>query len=160
MTKTVHGVDHVDKPLVGALLRRPFVATRAHVVEQLRAAGYDDLQPAHLAVFQHPGPEGRSPGDLARSAHATKQAMNNLLAQLERTGYLVREVNPANRRERVVALTPRGREAVAVIRRAVAGLEDGWRDELGARDYDRLRGLLERLNGLVAEETTSPLPPT
>ncbi|WP_460786361.1 MarR family winged helix-turn-helix transcriptional regulator [Nocardioides maradonensis] len=160
MAKTVHGVDHGDKPLVGALLRRPFVTTRAHVVEELRAAGFEDLQPAHLAVFQHPGPDGRSPGDLARGAHATKQAMNNLLAQLERAGYLTREVNPDNRRERVVALTPRGHDAITVIRRAIAGLEAGWRDELGARDYDRLRALLERLNGLVAEETTSPLPPS
>ncbi|HWU23798.1 MAG TPA: MarR family transcriptional regulator, partial [Nocardioides sp.] len=91
MSKTVHGVDHADKPLIGALLRRPFMATRGHVVEELRAAGFADLQPAHLAVFQHPGPDGRSPGDLARGARASKQAMNNLLAQLERAGYLARE---------------------------------------------------------------------
>jgi DNA-binding MarR family transcriptional regulator len=158
MTTTVHGVDHADKPLVGALLRRPFVATRAHVVERLREAGFEDLQPAHLAVFQHPGPDGRSPSDLARGAHATKQAMNNLLAQLERSGYLRREVNPGNRRERIVALTERGRDAVTVIRSAVTELEGGWREELGARDYDRLRALLERLNGLVADEATSPFP--
>jgi DNA-binding MarR family transcriptional regulator len=149
MASKVHALDHGDKasaPLVGALLRRPFYAARSHVMSELHAAGFTDLQGAHLAVFQHPGPEGRSPGDIARAAGATKQAMNNLLTQLERCGYLTREVNADNRRERVVALTNRGHETIDAIRTAVAGMESRWSRDLGARDYAQLRTLLERLN--------------
>lgn len=152
MTKKVHGLDHGGNgspPLIGALLRRPFLSVRAQIVQDLREAGFADLQAAHLAVFQHPGPEGRSPGDLARSADASKQAMNNLLAQLERAGYLEREVNPDNRRERTIRLTERGREVIAVIRGSVDRVESGWRDEFGDADYGRLRSLLERLNAVV-----------
>jgi DNA-binding MarR family transcriptional regulator len=155
MAETVHGIDHprngVATPLVGALLRRPFLAARAHIVEELRAAGFSDLQPAHLAVFQYPGPHGKSPGEIARGAHASKQAVNNLLAQLEQSGYLRRQVNPGNRRERVVELTSRGHAAIAAMRAAVEDLEQRWRVELGAAEFDRLRELLERLNQ-VAEE--------
>lgn len=149
MFRTVHGIDKGGNgsPLIGALLRRPFLASRAHIVAALHDAGFTDVQPAHLAVFQHPGPEGRSPGDIARTALATKQAINNLLTQLENAGYVLRRVSEANRRERVVELTPRGREVVVAIRKAVRAVEARWRRALGAEDYAQLRLLLERLNG-------------
>jgi DNA-binding MarR family transcriptional regulator len=152
MKSTVHGVDqggNGSHALIGALLRRPFLSVRTQIVEDLRVAGFGDVQAAHLAVFQHPGPEGRSPGELARGAGASKQAMNNLLAQMERAGYLDREVNPENRRERTIRLTDRGREVIRVIRASVDRVESGWRAEFGDADYRRLRSLLERLNDMM-----------
>lgn len=153
MGGTVHGIDHAHNasgpPLVGALLRRPFMAARAQIVDHLHAAGFADLLPAHLAVLQYPGPHGRSPGEIARAANASKQAINNLLAQLERAGYLSRLVNPDNRRERTVELTSRGHAAIAAIRVAVQQIEQHWQSELGSAAYERLRALLERLNQLV-----------
>ncbi|MGN6722502.1 MAG: MarR family winged helix-turn-helix transcriptional regulator [Marmoricola sp.] len=153
MKPTVHGVDqggNGSSPLIGALLRRPFLAARAQIVDDLKAAGFADVQGAHLAVFQHPGPEGRSPSDLARSADASKQAMNNLLAQLERAGYLERAVNPDNRRERTIRLTSRGREVISVIRGAVSRVEAQWRSDLGRDEYEQLRSLLQQLNAMIA----------
>jgi DNA-binding MarR family transcriptional regulator len=128
------------------------MAARSHIVEQLHAAGFVDVLPAHLAVFQHPGPHGRSPGDLARAANVSKQAVNNLLAQLERAGYLERLVNPDNRRERTIALTSRGHAVVKTIRGAVRQIERRWRAALGTREYERLRLLLEQLNHIIAED--------
>jgi DNA-binding MarR family transcriptional regulator len=156
MARTVHAMDHshngVGEPLVGALLRRPFLAVRNHIVDALHEAGFTDLAGAHLAVFQYPGPDGRSPGDLARSADSTKQAINNLLAQLERAGYLQRDVNPANRRERVIRLTARGRRVISTIRDAVAEIESSWRRALGSDAYAQLRALLEQLNAVITTE--------
>ena len=154
MARTVHGIDQERnaRPLVGALLRRPFLAARVHIVHELHAAGFTDLQAAHLAVFQYPGPHGRSPGDIARSADASKQAINNLLAQLEQLGYLRRAINPDNRRERVVELTRRGGSAINTIRSAVADLEQQWQKQLGRTEYERLRALLERLNHVLDDE--------
>lgn len=152
MKQTVHGVDqdgNESPPLVGALLRRPYLEVRSRIVADLKSAGFPDIQAAHLAVFQHPGPEGRSPGELARAAGASKQAMNNLLAQLEQSDYLTRGVNPDNRRERTIRLTPRGRDLIKVIRRSVDGIEAHWRTEFGDADYERLRSLLLRLNTFV-----------
>ena len=48
-----------------ALLRRPAVIVRHEVMAALHAAGFDDVLPAHLGVFQHPGPDGQRPGVLA-----------------------------------------------------------------------------------------------
>lgn len=137
-------------PLVGALLRRPFMAVRTQVIGSLREAGFDDLQPAHLAVFQFPGPVGRSPSELAADASISKQAMNNLLAQLEAGGYLVRTVNPANRRERLIELTERGTAAMQVMRTSIGTLERRWATALGEGDYQELIGALVHLNEHIA----------
>ena len=149
MTPIVHGVDdggNPSPPLVGALLRTPFMVVRAEIISRLHAAGFSDLQPAHLAVFQHPGPDGRTPGDVARSALASKQAMNNLLKQLETGGYLRRDVSAANRRERTITLTPRGHATIAAIRTAIASVEEQWQRALGGERYAQLRALLVQLN--------------
>jgi len=154
MARTVHGIDHEGNvggpPLIGALLRRPFLASRARIVAALHEAGFTDIQSAHLAALQYPGPDGRSPSDIARSALASKQAMNNLLTQLEKAGYLTRVVSAANRRERTVALTHRGREVVATIREAVMAVEAEWKKALGTGEYQRLRSSLEALNGALS----------
>jgi DNA-binding MarR family transcriptional regulator len=131
---------------VGALLRRPYLAVREHIVEDLRAAGYDDIQAAHLAVFQHPGPNGKSPSQIARAASSTKQAMNNLLTYLERAGYLSRHPSEANGRERVIELTPKGAAVTRTIRASITDLENQWRTALGARRYDQMRTGLQLLN--------------
>jgi DNA-binding MarR family transcriptional regulator len=153
MPQTVHGLDQEGKqpppPLVGALLRRPYLVVRAHIVRRLQAAGYTDFLPAHMAVFQYPGPHGRSPSDIARASSSSKQAINNLLTQLEKSGYLTREPNPDNRRERVVLLTSRGHGLIPIIRGAVTELEDEWCAQLGERGYEQLRTLLRKLNAAL-----------
>jgi DNA-binding MarR family transcriptional regulator len=130
---------------VAALLRRPSVLVRHRVIEALTDAGFDDVLPAHLGVFQYPGPDGRSPGVLAARTHASKQAMNHLLHQLESSGYLVRETHPLDRRTRVVRLTERGWSALTVIRETALDLEAEWVAAVGERTYDDLQRSLAAL---------------
>ncbi len=78
------------QPLVGALLRRPLQRVRRQIHASVVANGFTDIHPAHLNVFQYPGPRGVRPSELARAADMTKQAMNHLLGQLTDRGYLER----------------------------------------------------------------------
>jgi DNA-binding MarR family transcriptional regulator len=133
-------------PLVGALLRRPFFTMRSRIVLALHEEGFTDLQASHLAAFQYPGPQGRSPLELARNAQVSKQVMNHLLTQLERAGYLERVVNPDNQRQRLVELTTRGHDVVAAIRAAVADVEEEWQAILGPARYGELREALHELS--------------
>jgi DNA-binding MarR family transcriptional regulator len=94
-------------------------------MHDLHAAGFDDVLPAHLGVFQHPGPDGQRPGQLAMRTRASKQAMNHLLHQLESSGYLLRESVSDDRRIRVVRLTERGSAAQSVIQQTIARLVAG-----------------------------------
>ena len=46
-------------PLIGALLRVPWEAVQRHMLERLHEHGFDDLDAAHLTVFQYPGRRAR-----------------------------------------------------------------------------------------------------
>jgi DNA-binding MarR family transcriptional regulator len=138
-------------PPVPALLRRPATMVRHQMMDRLHTAGFRDILPAHLGVFQYPGPEGQRPGVLAARTLASKQAMNHLLHQLETAGYLLREGHPLDRRTRVVRLTERGWAAVDVIRSTAVEIEDAWRQSLGERAYADLQHALFRLESVLDE---------
>ncbi|HEY6067463.1 MAG TPA: MarR family transcriptional regulator [Gaiellaceae bacterium] len=133
-------------PLIGALLRIPWEAVQHHMLERLHEHGFDDLDAAHLNVFQYPGPQGARPSELAARLRISKQALNYLLGELERLDYLERRPDPDDLRSKRVALTPRGTSAIHVIREAVSELEDAWAGQLGRKRFEDLRGLLVELN--------------
>jgi DNA-binding MarR family transcriptional regulator len=133
-------------PLIGALLRIPWEAVQRHMLDRLHEHGFDDLDAAHLNVFQYPGPQGARPSELAARLRISKQALNYLLGELERLDYLERRPDPDDLRSKRVALTRRGTSAIHVIREAVAELEDAWAEQLGRKRFDELRRLLLALN--------------
>ena len=136
----------VGPPLIGALLRMPWEAVQRRMLERLHERGFDDLDPAHLNVFQYPGPQGARPTELATRLRISKQALNYSLGQLERLGYLERQQDPDDLRSKRVALTRRGTSAIDVIREAVAEVETAWAEQLGPERFAQLRGLLLELN--------------
>jgi DNA-binding MarR family transcriptional regulator len=139
-------VHRADGPLIGALLRMPVDAIRWRILEDLHAAGFSDVVPAHFAVWRYPGPQGRRPSELALEAGITKQAMNYLLGELETAGYLIRKPDPADGRSRQVELTERGRALLRTLRRTVAAIEHEIAQDLGVERLDELRSLLRALN--------------
>ena len=133
-------------PLIGALLRVPWEAVQRHMLERLHERGFDDLDAAHLNVFQYPGPQGARPSELAARLRVSKQAVNYLLGELERSGYVERHPHPDDQRSKRIALTDRGTTAVGVIREAVGEVEAAWAERLGANRFAQLRALLVELN--------------
>ncbi len=116
------------------------------MLEGLHKNGFDDFDAAYLAVFRYPGPQGARPTDLAAQLGVSKQALNYLLRELERLGYLEREPHPDDLRSKRITLTERGVAAVRVIRESVAEAEAVWREQLGATRFAQLRELLVELN--------------
>jgi len=133
--------------LIGALLRMPFETVRARMLQRLHEDGFTDLQPAHLNVFQWPGPDGATPSELAARLGISKQALNYLLGELERLGYLERRPHPDDLRSKRIAVTRRGMDAIRVIREAVEEVEAEWAQQLGRKRFEELRSLLAELNG-------------
>ena len=78
------------------------------MLQALQENGFDDIDGPQLAVLLWPGPDGMRPSDLAARMKVTKQALNYLLGDLERLGYLERHPDPDDLRSKLVALTPRG----------------------------------------------------
>jgi DNA-binding MarR family transcriptional regulator len=150
---TIEPEHPVGPPLIGALLRRPVDAVLDRMLAGLHEDGFTDLNAAHLPLLRYPGPENRRPSELASDARMTKQAMNYLLGEFERLGYLTRRDDPEDRRSKRIHLTERGHAVVRTIRRTVGRIEAELEQELGPARFVRLRELLTDLNGtsLVGE---------
>jgi DNA-binding MarR family transcriptional regulator len=136
-------------PLIGALLRVPWEAVQGHMLRRLNEQGFDDLDAAHLNVFRYPGPQGARPSELAAELGVSKQALNYLLGELERSGYIERHPHPDDQRSKRIALTDRGTAVVHAIRDAVREVEATWADRLGADRFAELRTLLVELNDVA-----------
>src|SRR5215469_12799713 len=145
----------VGPPMIGALMRLPWEAVSRRMLQALRENGFDDIEGPQLGVLLWPGPEGMRPSDLASRMKVTKQALNYLLGDLERLGYLKREPDPDDRRARRIALTDRGRALIPIIRAAVSQTESDWAAALGEDRFDELRQLLVELNQIAGRETAS-----
>src|SRR5881227_410849 len=141
--------EAVGPPLIGALLRMPWEAVQRHMLARLHERGFTDLDAAHLNVFQYPGPQGARPSELAVRLGISKQALNYLLGELERLGYLERRPDADDLRSKRVALTRRGTSAIRVIRDAVGEIETIWAHQLGPKRFAQLHNLLLDLNQLA-----------
>ena len=137
--------DYVADPLIGPLLRIPLQSIRAHMLERVRAAGFDDIAPAHFNILQHPTPDGLRPSEVAARGQMTKQAANRLIRHLEDHGYIKLEPDPTDQRARVVRLTKRGRRLIREIRMAVEEVEAEWEERLGRKRLGALRAILKEL---------------
>jgi DNA-binding MarR family transcriptional regulator len=141
----------MDKPLLTTLTRRAHLMMRRRIYADVRAAGFADLTPAHLYVFQQPGPDGLRPTDLAVRMNMTKQATNHLLSGLEARGYIQRVPAPEDGRGKVLRLTGRGRQVVDLMQESSRRLEAEWSKHVGNRALEQLRQQLVELTTIGDE---------
>ena len=125
-----------------ALLRLASEVGQTSLYERLEAVGYKELRPTHFRLLRYPGLEGVRPTELAQRLGTSKQAVNPLINDLERWGYLQRRPDPTDQRGRVLCLTDRGRELMATIKELHGEIEADWEAELGRRRYQTLRSAL------------------
>jgi len=138
--------ESLGPPLIGALLRQPWEAVQQHMLQRLHANGFADFDASYLIVFQYPGPQGQRPSELAARLRISKQALNHLLGQLERRGYVKRQTGDNDGRSKRITLTARGIKAATTMRQAVSELEESWADQLGPKRFNQLRTLLHDLS--------------
>ncbi|MDX8526917.1 MarR family winged helix-turn-helix transcriptional regulator [Mesorhizobium sp. MSK_1335] len=131
--------------MIGALLRVPATAIHRKLIRELRASGFEDLSPPHIAVIQYPGPDGMRPSALAERAAMSKQAMNQLLKTLEGMGYITRSVASDAAGGTVVNFTDRGRAAYQKMADILLDIEREWAEELGEKRFHELKRLLGEL---------------
>ncbi|MFB8245599.1 MarR family winged helix-turn-helix transcriptional regulator [Streptomyces sp. NPDC055952] len=141
------------------------------VQADLAAQGYGDLRMSHGYVFQHLVDGRPTVSDLAARLDMTQQGASKAVAELERLGYVERLPSPRDARIRHVALTAKGRDAVAAARQARERLEARLRerseraavDGAGGTAFDVTRAvlvdLLGELGGTAAVHRRDVRPP-
>jgi DNA-binding MarR family transcriptional regulator len=102
------------------LLRQAWQALSGAMEMAMRPHGLTVAQYGVLSVLRHePGASG---ADLARACNTTPQAMNGVLATLERESLIERRQHPTHGRILQVTLTEEGRRRLGAADPAVRGL--------------------------------------
>lgn len=141
------------------LLGWAFQLVVGEFVRRLDVAGYADLRPVHGLVFQALRGGGATSTELASTLGVTKQAAGQIVAELERKGYLRRAEHPAGGRRRLVVLTDKADRHLAVAGELLRELEAELAGRLADPDLAELRGDLAALVRTLAGNTLPPLRP-
>ncbi|OBG38036.1 MarR family transcriptional regulator [Mycobacterium alsense] len=141
------------KPTVPALVNSVAAAGVPRLRAAFAAAGLDGIRPAQAVALVPLRAGGLHASDLADRLKVSRQAVAQGVASLERHGYVTRVADPGDARARIIELTPRGRQALRVMRSYALDLEKRWERVLGAR---RLGELREALQLLLSSEAEAP----
>ena len=135
-----------NAPYVGALLRLAHQVARSRLLQGLVDRGLGDIDAAYFSLFQYPAIDGMRPIALAKQLGVSKQALNHLLGQLEKLGYLQRRRDPESGHT-LIHYTERGWLAIESNIASVRQLEAEWQRQLGKQRFADLKETLRELTG-------------
>ncbi|UWD82938.1 MarR family transcriptional regulator [Curtobacterium flaccumfaciens] len=101
--------DTTEQWPLGRLLSAAARAVERDWDERLRAIGLSHAAVVAIDILIRTGPTGAD--TIARTARVQPQTMSRTLERMERDGLVERTPHPADRRRRVVSVTPAGRSA-------------------------------------------------
>ena len=140
-----------EVPNTAVLMFIAYRAAESEVMAVLAAGGADDVTVAQSRLLARLEPRGMRLTKLAESAGVTKQTAGALVDQLERSGHLLRTVDPTDGRARLISLSEKGLALSRAAAIAAGRVEHRWREHLGDKAFDQMR------DGLVAlREITDP----
>jgi DNA-binding MarR family transcriptional regulator len=139
--------DESEVPLP-ALLARAKDITIELLHRRLGDEGFEGIRYRHGSVFRFIDPEGSRLTALAERSGLTKQALGEVVGELERLGYVERTADPADRRAKIIRLTERGTKGQVAAARILGDIEQRWALHLGQDWIDMLRRTLEEIIAL------------
>lgn len=113
------------------------------MVALLVDSGWNQIPKSNSLVFPHLLKEGVRPAEIARRAGVSRQAIHQVIGDLQRKGLVQMRPDPTNRRAKLVFLTKRGREFEEAVGKAEARVEQELSDRIGRREVRLLRNALE-----------------
>ena len=128
--------------MIAQQLQRGF---EAECFARLAAAGFTGLRMRHSVLLDILGPGGGRITGLAAELGMTKQAMGELVDDLESNGYLERTTDPGDRRARIIRYTDRGREALAMAAEIIPAIEREYAELVGADRYAEAKHVMAQL---------------
>jgi DNA-binding MarR family transcriptional regulator len=137
----IHGEERPLPALLGELKERALDELHARLGDE----GYPDIRPGHGCVFRFIEVEGSRLTELAGQAGMTKQTVGEVVADLERLGYLERVPDPEDGRAKIIRLSPRGWDAQAAALRIFADIERRWARAVGDEPVAELRKATEAI---------------
>jgi DNA-binding MarR family transcriptional regulator len=150
--------EQKDKPLLQGLgknLNRLLLEFghdyERRVMAELHRHGHSLVRPSHVTVFSNLGLGAVRVTELAEKAHVTQQAMGKMLKELERIGYIVRDIDGSDRRAKKIRPTERGVDLMHSIVEVTEDIRQFYATQVGE---DALKDLEQRLNFCMRELAT------
>ncbi|MFI5898360.1 MarR family winged helix-turn-helix transcriptional regulator [Actinoplanes sp. NPDC051513] len=140
--------DDDDELNLGLLLLIPYRFMETAVLATLKAHGHD-IGLSQARVFQRIAPGGSRLAELADAAQVSKQTVGSIVDQLEGAGYVKRVPDPRDARARLVQLTAKGHQLVAIGIPVIRGIEADWEERLGPAQMRQLKQLLASLREIT-----------
>jgi DNA-binding MarR family transcriptional regulator len=134
--------------MVGTSLYR---TTQADCLARLNKAGYTDLRMRHLALLEGLPREGARVTTLASQTGMTKQAMGELVDEIEASGYIERKNDPADRRARLIVFTAKGLHAWEEAFAIIGEMERDYAAMVGSTRYAEARATLTELIAAIED---------
>jgi DNA-binding MarR family transcriptional regulator len=140
-----HGdADPGEVPLPTLLTQARDITTEL-LHRRLREEGFAGIRYRHGSVFRFIDADGSRLTALAERSGLTKQAIGEVVDELERLGYVERLADPSDRRAKIIRLTPRGADGQVAAARILAEIEQRWVRHLGRDRMAMLRGTMEEI---------------
>ena len=127
---------------LGRLLREFGKDYENRVHALLNTRGHPDIRPSHSTVFANLGTGAVRVTELARRAQVTQQAMGKMLKELERLGYVARDVDSTDKRAREIRLTRKGVQLAADCLEVVDEVRQYYDGKVGATELAELEDVL------------------
>lgn len=108
----------------------------------LAERGHKDIRSSHSAVFSNLGTGAVRVTELARRAQVTQQAMGKMLKELERMGYVARDIDGSDKRAKEIRLTQRGIDLATDSLEVVEEVRAHYANMIGPALLDGLEGNL------------------
>jgi DNA-binding MarR family transcriptional regulator len=127
---------------------------------RLNEAGHASIRAGHGCVFRFIHEGGSRLTELACSSGFSKQAVGEVVDDLERLGYAERAADPADRRAKVIRLTKAGAEAQETALEIFGDMERALAERYGAERVEAMRSLLEEISAdrIAAERAAAERP--
>src|SRR3954452_15237104 len=135
-------------PLPG-LLQLTHDLFEGEMYPRMHAAGFGDLRPGHGCVFGTITPEGDRLTVLAERANLTKQAVGEVVSELEKAGYVERVPDPHDGRAKIIRLTKRGEAAWKLGWSILDEIRGRWEARYGK---DRVATMVDLLGEIIGDE--------
>lgn len=141
----VKKIDDVRIDHVGWRLWDAAAAWKERFAAEMVAAGHDWYREARSSVVPYVGIEGTRQSDIVERMGLSKQAVQQLIVDLERSDILRREPDPNDRRGKIVRFTAKGLAAQRDSTRAKEKVEAEIRAALGDDEFEHLMRLLVKI---------------
>lgn len=148
----IRGIEEFRQQHIGRLFLRAHRGFSVRAIEKLHSRGHTGLSLAHTTLLAHLDTAGTRITVLADRAGVTKQAIGQLVLELEQRGYIKRAVDKDDRRATLINFTDTGWQFLQDANQIKHEIEAEYQAALGEEGLQTLYDLLARL--LASQSST------